>query len=68
MDDDDRMEDVEAAREPQLPLSEDERRVLELYDKLQQIELEIAILNAQKAYKSSKDHQFPTSTPAILRL
>ncbi|KGQ12726.1 hypothetical protein BBAD15_g1525 [Beauveria bassiana D1-5] len=47
MDDDEPMEDAEATREPQLPLSEDERQVLELYDKLQQIDLEIAIIKAQ---------------------
>ena len=52
MDDDERMDDAEDAPEPQLPLSEDERLVLELYDKLQQIQLEIAIVDAQKAYQS----------------
>lgn len=52
MDDDERMDEAEDSREPQLPLSEDERRVLELYDKLQQLQLEIAILNAQKSHQS----------------
>lgn len=37
--------------EPRLPLSEDETRVLELYDKLQELRLEIAIINAQQAGK-----------------
>lgn len=38
-----------------LPLSEDERRVLELYDRLQQLQLEVAVLNAsQKSGKVSK--------------
>lgn len=32
-----------------LPLSEDETRVLELYDRLQELRLEIAIINAQRA-------------------
>lgn len=34
--------------ESHLPLSEDETRVLELYDKLQELRLEIAIINAQQ--------------------
>lgn len=37
--------------ESHLPLSEDETRVLELYDKLQELRLEIAIINAQQAGK-----------------
>ncbi|KAM0254432.1 hypothetical protein ACHAQJ_006772 [Trichoderma viride] len=37
--------------EPRLPLSEDETKVLELYDKLQELRLEIAIINAQQAGK-----------------
>ncbi|KAL7936113.1 centromere protein H (CENP-H) domain-containing protein [Trichoderma chlorosporum] len=37
--------------ESRLPLSEDETRVLELYDKLQELRLEIAIINAQQAGK-----------------
>ncbi|KAM3563065.1 hypothetical protein MY1884_001435 [Beauveria asiatica] len=53
MDDDEPMEDAEATREPQLLLSEDERQVLELYDKLQQIDLEISIIKAQKLHESS---------------
>ncbi|KAM0446714.1 hypothetical protein ACHAO4_009214 [Trichoderma viride] len=35
--------------ESRLPLSEDETRVLELYGKLQELRLEIAIINAQQA-------------------
>ncbi|RFU79503.1 hypothetical protein TARUN_2710 [Trichoderma arundinaceum] len=35
--------------ESHLPLSEDETKVLELYDKLQELRLEIAIINAQQA-------------------
>ncbi|QPH01106.1 hypothetical protein C2857_005305 [Epichloe festucae Fl1] len=35
----------------QLPLSEDEQRVLELYDQLQQLRLEIAIINAHSVYR-----------------
>lgn len=38
--------------ESRLPLSEDETRVLELYGKLQELRLEIAIINAQQAGKS----------------
>ncbi|KAI1503753.1 centromere protein H (CENP-H)-domain-containing protein [Biscogniauxia marginata] len=33
-----------------LPLSKDERRILELHDRLQQLQLEIALLNAQRNY------------------
>ncbi|KAK1250232.1 hypothetical protein MKX08_010235 [Trichoderma sp. CBMAI-0020] len=39
--------------ESRLPLSEDETRVLELYDKLQELRLEIAIINAQQAVLAS---------------
>ncbi|CEJ82640.1 hypothetical protein VHEMI02690 [[Torrubiella] hemipterigena] len=42
------MEEVEVELPPEtLPLSDDEQRVLELYSKLQQLQLEIAIINAQ---------------------
>lgn len=37
--------------ESRLPLSEDETRVLELYGRLQELRLEIAIINAQQAGK-----------------
>ncbi|KAL7627897.1 hypothetical protein AAE478_002092 [Parahypoxylon ruwenzoriense] len=33
-----------------LPLSEDEKRILELHDRLQQLQLEISLLNAQRNY------------------
>lgn len=56
MSEDEPMEDTtESSYEQQLPLSADERQVLELYDKLQQIQLEIAILKAQTSYESSMD-------------
>ncbi|OAA77978.1 Centromere protein Cenp-H [Akanthomyces lecanii RCEF 1005] len=64
MDDDERMDDAEDAPEPQLPLSEDERLVLELYDKLQQIQLEIAIVDAQKAYQSAPTDDSPEALAA----
>jgi hypothetical protein len=35
--------------ESRLPLSQDEEKVLELYDKLRELQLEIAIINAQNA-------------------
>lgn len=42
------MEEVEAVEPPEsLPLSDDEQRVLELYSRLQQLQLEIAIINVQ---------------------
>ena len=34
-----------------LPLSDDEERVLELYGKLQQLRLEIAVINAQRMHQ-----------------
>ncbi|TQV99746.1 hypothetical protein V2A60_005186 [Cordyceps javanica] len=64
MDDDERMEDVEAAREPPLPLSEDERQVLELYDRLQQMQLEIAIIKAQKAHQQAPADDSPEALAA----
>lgn len=67
MDDDERMEDVEDAAEPQLPLSEDERLVLELYDKLQQMQLEIAIVDAQEAYQSGTMSHFRSPTFTSMR-
>ena len=33
-----------------LPLADDERRVLELHDRLQQLQLEIALITAQNSY------------------
>jgi hypothetical protein len=41
-------EEVEAPSP--LLLSDNEKRVLELYDKLQQLQLEVALLTAQKNY------------------
>ncbi|KAI5925327.1 centromere protein H (CENP-H)-domain-containing protein [Camillea tinctor] len=42
--------DVDGSGPAPLLLSADEKRVLELYDRLQQLQLEIALLNAQKNY------------------
>lgn len=39
-----------------LPLSDDEHKVLALYDKLQELRLEIAIINAQ-ARQTGLSHQ-----------
>ncbi|KAM3449544.1 hypothetical protein MY3296_006858 [Beauveria thailandica] len=64
MDDDEPMEDAEATREPQLLLSEYERQVLELYDKLQQIDLEIAIIKAQKLHQSTPTDESPEALAA----
>jgi hypothetical protein len=36
--------------ESRLPLSQDEERVLQLYDRLRELQLEIAIINAQNAH------------------
>lgn len=49
VDEDEQRDEVEA----RLPLSEDEQRVLDLYDQLQQLRLEIEIINAQSSYKPS---------------
>ena len=46
--------DTSVDMEKTLPLSEDETRVLELYDKLQRLQLEIALITAQKNYTSCK--------------
>lgn len=40
--------------EPHLPLSPDEVRVLALYDRLQELRLEVAIINAQKSRQTGK--------------
>lgn len=37
-----------------LPLSSDELKVLDLYDKLQELRLEIAIINAQSTWKAGE--------------
>lgn len=37
--------------ESHLPLTEDEEKALALYDRLQELRLEIAIINAQRAYR-----------------
>lgn len=34
-----------------LPISEDEAKILELYDRIQELRLEIAIINAQKSHQ-----------------
>lgn len=39
-------------KESYLPLTEGEEKVLALYDRLQELRLEIAILNAQQAYRN----------------
>lgn len=45
---DEEMQDVLAPQPDEtLPLSDDEQRVLELYDQLKQLQMEIAIINAQ---------------------
>jgi hypothetical protein len=35
-----------------LPLSEDEEKILALYDRIQELRLEIAIINAQQSHQS----------------
>ncbi|KAL6869890.1 hypothetical protein ACO1O0_001222 [Amphichorda felina] len=40
--------------ESRLPLSDDEQRALELYDRLQELRLEIAIINAQQSHQAGK--------------
>lgn len=50
----DQQDESEGASDPMpLLLSDDEKRVLELYDRLQQLQLETALLTAQKNYKPS---------------
>ncbi|EGX94002.1 hypothetical protein CCM_02273 [Cordyceps militaris CM01] len=64
MDDDERMEDLEEAGEPPLALSDAERQILEEYDRLHQMDLEIAIIKAQKAYKSAPADDSPDALAA----
>lgn len=39
---------------PTLPLSNSEKQVLQNYDRLQELKLEIALLKAQQSYSASK--------------
>ncbi|KAG5978127.1 hypothetical protein E4U55_006369, partial [Claviceps digitariae] len=48
---DDEQDEPRIELDSHLPLSEDEQRVLQLYDQLQQLRLEIAIINAQSVYR-----------------
>ncbi|TWU77146.1 hypothetical protein ED733_008403 [Metarhizium rileyi] len=58
VDEDEQGDEVDA----RLPLSEDEQRVLDLYDQLQQLRLEIAIINAQSSYRpTTSDDDEPVS-------
>ncbi|KAF5655906.1 hypothetical protein FHETE_11119 [Fusarium heterosporum] len=41
-----------------LPISEDEEKILTLYDKIQELRLEIAIINAQKLHQSDDTVEF----------
>lgn len=51
-----------------LPLSSDEQRVLHLYDTLQQLRLEIAIINAQASHQSGTAANVqPRTNPAGIR-
>ncbi|KAL6908652.1 centromere protein H (CENP-H) domain-containing protein [Trichoderma evansii] len=52
--------------ESRLPLSEDETRVLELYDKLQELRLEIAIINAQQAGRNYDGSNITEAQDALL--
>lgn len=51
--------DTSLDTETTLPLSKDETRVLELYDKLQRLQLEIALITAQKNYTPCKSPAHP---------
>lgn len=48
------MADESAENPTPLLLSNDEKHVLELHDRLQELQLEIALLTAQKNYHPSK--------------
>ncbi|KAF4335243.1 hypothetical protein FBEOM_10893 [Fusarium beomiforme] len=41
-----------------LPISDEEARILELYDRIQELRLEIAIINAQKSYQPDEASSF----------
>ncbi|PNY23360.1 Uncharacterized protein TCAP_06692 [Tolypocladium capitatum] len=55
--------------ESRLPLSSDEQRVLDLYDALQQLQLEIAVINAQASHQSGTvaNVQLPDLLPYVER-
>ncbi|KAL6868617.1 centromere protein H (CENP-H) domain-containing protein [Trichoderma novae-zelandiae] len=52
--------------ESRLPLSEDETKVLELYDRLQELRLEIAIINAQQAGVKDDDEDITAAQLSLL--
>ncbi|KAM0564443.1 hypothetical protein ACHAPJ_000656 [Fusarium lateritium] len=43
-----------------LPISEDEERILALYDRIQELRLEIAIINAQRSHQQDETVSFTT--------
>lgn len=45
-----------------LPISEDESKILALYDQLQELRLEIAIINAQRLHESGLNLLCPLSS------
>lgn len=48
------MADAVSMEDSRLPLSTDEQKVLDLWDQLQQLQLEIAIINAQNRIQPGK--------------
>ena len=51
---DEQMSDNRVAPSDYLPISDQERQVLELWDQLQELRLEIAIINAQERFRDGK--------------
>jgi hypothetical protein len=47
------MTDAVSTEDPRLPLSADEQKVLDLWDQIQQLQLEIAIINAHNKIQPS---------------
>lgn len=47
-------DELEHEEQTRLPLSHDEQRALELYDRLRELQLEVAIINAQQAAGTGK--------------
>jgi multidrug resistance efflux pump len=62
IDEDEQRDEVEEAR---LPLSAAEQQVLDLYDQLQQLSLEIAIINAQSSYQPGNACYFNFQPAAV---
>lgn len=51
-----------------LPLADNEKRILDLYDRLQQLQLEVALINAQNNYQPRIYLTFSAAGPLCLNI